>query len=200
MVDYHEELRRAVADGSLQKISAAAAHVDADTLLGTLRFAVFQEQSRAVIEQLVKHAGQHNLSSVLLMALHRNHLEAFDVVWNYVDCYVDLDHRQLLREAVLRGHSACVQKLLRVHPLADDFGAQLLAHACFNQDAEMVDVLYDVCNPQAALDILHNDNARHKTQLIKTQLIVQRMEQEKLRAHLESVTQLREKSCGVRKI
>lgn len=197
MIDYKNELERAVAGGCLQKISAVATHVDEETLLKTLWFAVFQHQSGVVIEELVKHARQHNLSSVLRMALHRNHLEAFDVVWNYADIYVNhVEHHQLLREAVLRGHHTCVKKLLRMHTLSDEFGAQLLAHACFNQDAEMVDVLYDVCSPQAALDILRNDNARQE----HTQLIVQRMEQEKLRAHLEDATKMSEKSWGVRKI
>lgn len=186
MIDYKDELERAVAGGWLQKISAVAAHVDEDILLKTLRFAVFQHQSSVVVEELVKHVHQYNLSSVLLLALHRNHLEAFDVVWKYADGYVNAgDHRQLLREAVLR-----------MHTLVDEFGAQLLAHACFKQDAKMVDVLYDVCSPQAALDILRNDNARQE----HTQLIVQRMEQEKLRAHLEDATKLSQKSWGVRKI
>lgn len=194
MIDYKDELRRAVAGGWLQKISAAAAHVDEETLLGTLRFAVFQHQSSAVIEELVKHAGKRNLNSVLLLAVNRNYLEAFDVVWNYVD--PNEDQQQVLKEAVMRGHTGCVRKLLQQQEVSDYLGGQLLAHACYNQDTEMVDVLYDVCNPQAALDILHNYNDRQK----HTQLIVQRMEQERLRAHLSDVAGLSKKSVGVRKI
>lgn len=194
MTNYKDELLIAVEGNRIKKIAAVAPHVDEETVLGCLRFAVFQHRSSAVIEELVKHAGKRNLNSVLLLAVNRNYLEAFNVVWNYVD--PNEDQQKVLKEAVMRGHTGCVRKLLQQQEVSDYLGGQLLAHACFNQDTDMVDLLYDVCNPQAALDILHNDNARKK----HTQLIVQRMEQEQLRAHLGDVAGLTTKSLGVRKI
>lgn len=194
MTDYTKELGRALASNHIKKIAQAAEHVDKETVLKCLRFAVFEHRNSAVIEELVKHADKRNLSSVLLVALHRNHLEAFDVVWNYV--VPNEDQEQVLREAVLRGHIGCVRKLLAQNDVDDYLGGKLLAHACHNQNSEMVDVLYGVCNPQTALDHLNSQNLPKKY----SKLIVQRMEQEQLRAHLSDVTGLNTKPAGGRKL
>lgn len=194
MRNYNDELLSAVARNHIKKIAAAAPHVDEETVLKSLRFAVFQHRSSAVIEELVKHAGKSNLNSILLVAVIRNHMEAFDVVWNYVDPHED--KTDVLKEAVRLGRTACVRKLLRQQNISHYLGGTLLAQACFNQDADMVDLLYGVCDPQTALDDLNSRNLPKK----HSKLIVQRMEQEQLRAHLSDVVGLDTKPVGGRKI
>lgn len=185
MTNLKDELSSAVTASSPKRIAKACVHVDSETILKILRFAVFQHRSSAVIEELLKHAGQSNLSSVLLVAVNRQNFEAFDVVWNYVDPYED--QKEVLKAAVVQGSTVCVRKLMQRQDFSayfGYFGGNLLAQACFNQDADMVDLLYGVCDPQMALDNLKRQNCPTKY----TQLIVQRMEQEQLHAHLSEVT------------
>lgn len=194
MRNYNDELLSAVARNHIKKIAAAAPHVEKEIVLKSLRFAVFQHRSSAVIEELVKHAGQCGLNSILLVAVNRNHMEAFDVVWNYVDPHED--KTDVLKDAVRLGRTACVRKLLRQQNISNYLGGTLLAQACFNQDADMVDLLYGVCDPQAALDDLNSRNLSRK----HSKLIVQRLEQEQLRAHLRDVVGLETKPVGGRKL
>lgn len=187
------DLLSAVALNDFEAVVQTLPYADPTLIKRALTFAVFRHGNIKIVEALLEVHPHTDCIDTLLIALQRRNFEAFDRIFTHSDPNDNKD--RVMCEAVMRGHVSCVRQLL-THCCIDTYGHQLLAQACFNGHSEMVDLLYDLCDPVQALDFLKNEKISEAGQ----QLIVQRMEQEQLRAHLCDVTQLSAKSLGARKI
>lgn len=181
-MNIHQDLLHAVACNHVESVAQMCGTADCELVSKALKFAVFQHKDIAIVRHLLalKHAVA--LTPVLLIALERKNLEAFEVVLDAAD--PSEDKRRVVHEAVMYGYTQCVQQLLK-HCCIDTYGHQLLAQACFNKKEAMVDLLYDLCNAQQALDFLTAENIPDDGK----RLIVERMEREQLHQKLHSAVE-----------
>lgn len=193
-MNIHQNLLNAVACNHVESVAQLCGTADCDLVGKALKFAVFQHKDIAIVRHLLalKHAVA--LTPILLIALERKNLEAFEVILEGADPLED--KRRVVHEAVMRGYTSCVQQLLKQCSI-DAYGHQLLAQACFNKQENMVDLLYDLCDAQQALDFLSAENINDDGK----RLIMERMEREQLRESLSTVVNTATPIyTGVRKI
>lgn len=187
------DLLSAVAHDDIQAVAKISAATDATLIKRALHFAVFRHSDIQIISTLIALHPRTDCSALLLGAIQRRNFDAFDCILAHSD--PNENKQQVMHEAVMYGYISCVRQLL-THCCIDTYGHQLLAQACFNGHSGMVDLLYDLCDPHQALDFLNNEKVPESGR----QLIVQRMEQERLRQHLTDATDLQRKTSGIRKI
>jgi len=144
-------LLSSVANNNANLIAAACVGVDNAIVVQALRFAVFKHREMAVVNELLRFVGKDNLTEVLVVAVERNNLKAFDAV--YAHCNTSDNHEKAVRAVVMRGDVSRVTQLLESQDITD-YGHELLAQAIFNVDTDMVELLFDRCNPQRTLEYL----------------------------------------------
>lgn len=188
----------AVACNDVATVEAMCKSAPKSLLASALRFAVFKHHDLNIVRVLGECIeevswGEGLFSGLLTMALERNNIDAFDVLME-IGVH-NHDYQKCLHEAVMRGYTQCVQKIL---PRCDisSFGHQLLAQACFNQHEEMVDLLYAHCDPHQALEFLNQEKVTED----RKYLLVERIEQERLHQTLSAATHFDKHSFGTRKI
>lgn len=188
----------AVACNDVATVEAMCKSATKVALTSALRFAVFKHHDLNIvrllgerIEELLWDNGI--FPGLLTMALQRNNIAAFDVLME-IGVH-NRDYQKCLHEAVMRGYTQCVQKIL---PRCDisSFGHQLLAQACFNQYEQMVDLLYAHCDPHQALEFLNQEKVTED----RKHLLVERIERERLHQTLSAATCFDKHSFGTRKI
>lgn len=187
----------AVACNDVATVENMCAEAPVSSLGGALRFAVFKRHNLGIVRALGAELSQRNcegeLAGALMMALQRNYIEAFDVLMEFAS--PSTNYRECLHEAVMCGYTMCVQKIL---PRCDisSFGQQLLAQASYNKHNAMVDLLYPHCNAQQALEFLENEKVADD----RKQLLIERMDRERLRQTLEDAVENTTHHSGARKI
>jgi ankyrin repeat protein len=171
------DLLSAVAHDDIQAVAKISAATDATLIKRALHFAVFRHSDIQIVSTLIALHPRTDCSALLLGAIQRRNFDAFDCILAHAD--PNESKQQVMHEAVMYGYLSCVRQLLKQCRI-DTYGYQLLAQACFNGHSEMVDLLYDLCDPHQALDFLNTE----KVPEANRQLIVQRMEQEQQRQRL----------------
>lgn len=161
-----QDLLSSVACNNSEGVARACGAASADEVGKALKLAVFQRKDIAIVHTLLALNHTLCLTPVLLTALQRNNLEAFEAVLNKAN---PLDDRQrVVHEAVMYGYLPCVQQLLK-HSCIDTYAHQLLAQASYNGHAHMVDFLSNFAEPREALAFLEQERVseRHKSLLVE---------------------------------
>lgn len=188
----------AVACNDVATVEAMCKSATKVALASALRFAVFKHHDLNIVRVLGERMEDLTwddgiFPGLLTIAVERNNIDAFEVL---IEIGVhNRDYQKCLHEAVMRGYTQCVQKIL---PRCDisSFGHQLLAQACFNQHEEMVDLLYAHCDPHQALEFLNQEKVTEDRKL----LLVERIERERLHQTLSAAIHFNKHCFGTRKI
>lgn len=172
-----QDLLNAVACNNCEGVAQACGTANAELVGKALKFAVFQRKDIAIVHTLLALDHTLCLTPVLLIALERNNLEAFEAVLNKANPLED--RRRVVHEAVMYGYLPCVQQLLK-HSCIDTYAHQLLAQASFNGHAQMVDFLCDFADPYTALAFLEQEQVPASGK----ELLMEHIKQQQLRQTL----------------